>query len=146
MRNRRRVPGYIANRVEALAYFEELVMRSGRAHLRSHDTLLRGRWAEKICFTVISKSESPYNIWPILNPSSPLGPSNGDIGLRPLATEETYLTLVTLPYEYLTLPYTCTLGAYCLPRYGRQIVLGLESKFNVFLYLTATDLHCHSLR
>ena len=49
MRNRRRVPGYVANRFDALAYLEERVMRSGCAHLRSHDASLRSRWPERIC-------------------------------------------------------------------------------------------------
>ena len=41
------MPGYIANKVEALAYFEELVMRSDCAHLRSHDTLPKRQMGRK---------------------------------------------------------------------------------------------------
>ena len=58
VRKRGWVPGYITNGVEALAYFEELVMRSGCVHLRSHDTFSRAKWAERNCFTVRSKSDS----------------------------------------------------------------------------------------
>ena len=60
VRNRRRMPGYITNGVGALAYFEDLVMSSGCAHIRSHDDFLRGRWAKRMCFTEVSKSEILY--------------------------------------------------------------------------------------